>query len=170
MIIRQEKEEDRPAVEAVVASAFENKEHSDHQEHVLVDKLRESRAFVPDLSLVAEVDGLLVGYILFTEIKVGGDTLLALAPVAVLPDWQRRGVGGELIREGHRIAAGLGYKGCVVLGHADYYPRFGYTKAVLFDIKAPVEVPDDYYMAMEVYPGALDDVAGVVEYDEAFGL
>ena len=100
LTIRQEKPEDYRQVEQVVEQAFAHAEHTDHDEHNLVARLRGSEAFIPELSLVAEQDGRIVGHILFTKLKVGQTTQLALAPLAVHPDFQRQGIGGALIEEG----------------------------------------------------------------------
>lgn len=166
-LIRPETEKDYDAVYQLVESAFQTAEHTDHDEQNLVVRLRKSRAFVPALSLVAEADGRIVGHILFTEIKVGGTTQLALAPLSVVPDMQGKGVGGSLIREGHRIAKNLGYGFSVVLGHEEYYPRFGYRKASGFGIRAPFEVPDECFMALNLQGGE-DRLNGVVEYAPEF--
>ncbi|GIP26475.1 N-acetyltransferase [Paenibacillus sp. J23TS9] len=168
MIVRQEKAEDVNEVYHVVQKAFENADYSDHDEHNLVNRLRNSPNYIPELSLVAKYEDKIVGYILFTEIKVGDKTLIALAPVAVLPEMQSKGIGKLLIMEGHKIAALLGYKGSVVLGHDKYYPKFGYKKASLYGIEAPFEVSDDHFMAVELIDGGLTDVHGVVEYAKEF--
>ncbi|MCD8391952.1 MAG: N-acetyltransferase, partial [Cloacibacillus porcorum] len=84
--------------------AFENAEHRDGTEHELVARLRKSGVFVPELSLVAEEEGRIVGHIMFTRIGLGEARALALAPLSVLPEFQRRGVGSRLMAEGHRIA------------------------------------------------------------------
>lgn len=168
IIIRQETTEDVNEVYQVVKKAFENAEHSDHDEHNLVNRLRTSSKFIPELSLVAEDNGNIVGHILFTEIKVGDDTLIALAPVAVIPEMQNKGIGKLLIIEGHKIASQLGYKGSVVLGHETYYPKFGYKKASQYGIQAPFEVPDENFMALELKNGGLSEVQGVVEYANEF--
>lgn len=169
LIIRQEAGGDKPAVYQVVKRAFASAEHSDGKEHDLVDALRGSRAFVPELSLVAQAEGTVVGYILFTEIRIGTATELALAPLAVLPEYQGRGVGAALIRAGHKIAAELGYHYSVVLGSQTYYPRYGYSPAEGFGIQAPFRVPAVNFMAA---PLAEDrpEVWGAVEYAEEFGI
>lgn len=168
MIIRQEKESDKNKVYDVIKSAFENEEISDHDEHNLVNRLRTSDNFVPELSIVAKHNGDIVGHILFTEIKVGDSVLLTLAPVSVAPSMQGKKIGTKLIVEGHKVAKEKGYKGCVVLGHDKYYPKFGYQVASKFNIKAPFEVPDKNFMAIELLEGGLQGISGVVEYAKEF--
>jgi predicted N-acetyltransferase YhbS len=168
MIIRQEKVEDINDVYHVVQKAFKKADYSDHDEHNLVNRLRHSTKFIPELSLVAEYENKIVGHILFTEITVGDHTLIALAPVAVLPEMQGKGIGKLLITEGHKIATQLGYKSSIVLGHDKYYPKFGYKKASQYGIEAPFEVSEANFMAVELMDGALSDVHGVVEYAKEF--
>ncbi|MER0283910.1 N-acetyltransferase [Clostridioides difficile] len=168
MIIRQEKESDKSKVYDVIKSAFENEEVSDHDEHNLVNRLRNSDNFVQELSIVAEYDGDIVGHILFTEIKVGNDVLLTLAPISVSPSMQGKKIGTKLIEEGHKIAKEKGYRGCIVLGHDKYYPKFGYQVASKFNIMAPFEVPDENFMAIELLEGGFKGVSGVVEYAKEF--
>lgn len=169
MIIRQETEADYPSVYQVVKTAFAGEEQSDGNEQDLVSALRKSRSFIPRLSLVAEVGGKIIGHILFTEVTIGGRTELALAPLSVLPEYQKRGVGMALMAQGHRIAGELGYDYAVVLGHARYYPRAGYRPASLYGIHGPFEAPDENFMAIKLNPsaGRLD---GTVVYDDAFGI
>lgn len=170
--IRQEQENDYKVVCELIELAFRNMEESDHREHFLVECLRKSEAFIPELSLVAEKDGEIIGHILMTKVEIVSDvkttTSLALAPVAVLPKYQRQGVGGTLICEIHKRAAELGYGSAVLLGHRDYYPKFGYKKAIDFGIEFPFEVPYEYCMAIELLPNALKNVQGVVKYSKPF--
>lgn len=168
MIIRQEKPQDILAVYDVVKAAFEHMAFASHDEQDLVNRLRKSAAFIPELSLVAEQDGRIVGHILFTKMKIGEHLSLALAPVAVLPEFHGQGIGSALILEGHRIARELGYRSVIVVGHAYYYPRFGYRWASLYGIKAPFEVPQDAFMALELVPGGLNGVSGMIEYAPEF--
>lgn len=168
IIIRQEKVEDINDVYRVVQKAFEKADYSDHDEHNLVNRLRHSTNYIPELSLVAEYENKIVGHILFTEITVGDHTLIALAPVAVLPEMQGKGIGKLLITEGHKIATQLGYKSSIVLGHDKYYPKLGYKKASQYGIEAPFEVAETNFMAIELMDGALSDVHGVVEYAKEF--
>ncbi|MDM1293337.1 N-acetyltransferase [Sphingobacterium sp. N143] len=173
--IRQEVSADHRAVFELVQRAFENSEHTDHQEQYLVEKLRQSAAFIPELSLVAEIDHQLVGYILLTRIDIVDDDnqahqSLALAPIAVLPEFQDQGIGGKLIVTAHQIAKELGFGSVILLGHAAYYPKFGYQAASKYAINMPFDVPDENCMAIELHPGSLTDVKGMVVYPKEFGI
>jgi predicted N-acetyltransferase YhbS len=167
--VRQERKTDHDAVYAVIKTAFASAEHSDGNEQDLVTALRDSGSFVPELSLVAEEYGRIVGHILFTKADVDGHTVLALAPLSVLPPYQRKGIGQALMAEGHRIATKLGFDYSVVLGHAGYYPKAGYRSASRFGIKAPFDVADENFMAIKLNPGAAE-LHGTMRYDAAFGL
>lgn len=170
--IRQEREKDYKQSEIVVEKAFEHAEHSDHKEHILVAKLRKSDIFLPELSLVAELDGEIVGHIMFTKLVIGDGEKkydsLALAPISVLPAYQGKGIGGKLVRESLTIAKKMGFKSVIVLGHEKYYPRFGFKPASLWGIKAPFEVPDEVFMALELENKSLDGVRGTVVYGKEF--
>ena len=169
--IRQELSGDYKVTEKVIRSAFANMEFSDKKEHELVSRLRKSDAFIPKLSLVA-VTKEIVGHILLSKIKISNDNQfaesLALAPVSVLPEYQNKGIGKLLITEALREAKELGYKSVVVLGHPEYYPKFGFKKASLWGIKAPFEVPDEAFMAIDLRGNALNNVSGLVEYPGVF--
>ncbi|WP_455367207.1 GNAT family N-acetyltransferase, partial [[Eubacterium] cellulosolvens] len=113
----------------------------------------------------------IVGHILFSKIKIRGEKdheTLALAPMAVLPKFQKQGIGGKLIREGLNKARELGFDSVIVLGHNEYYPRFGFERASKWNITCPFEVPDEAFMAIELNPGALSVKAGIVEYPKEF--
>ncbi|WP_210367280.1 N-acetyltransferase [Bacillus sp. REN3] len=168
--IRQEQSEDYKLTEQVVKTAFETAEATDGDEHNLVARLRKSDAFIPELSLVATLDEKIIGHVLLTKIKIGDQQAdsLALAPVSVLPEHQGKGVGKSLISEAIKEARKLGHSSIIVLGHPDYYPKFGFRKANEWGIKAPFEVPDEVFMALELKDGALHQVSGVVEYSRAF--
>lgn len=169
MTIRQEIREDLDQVYEVIKSAFASAEHSDGNEQDLAVKLRASGAFVPELSLVAVENDEIIGHILFTKAKVDGHTILALAPLSVLPAHQRRGIGLALMAEGHRIAEEMGFAYSVVLGHAEYYPKAGYRPASLYGIIPPFHVPDGNFMAFKLNPAA-ESLHGTLQYDAAFGL
>ena len=173
--IRQEMPQDHANIYELIREAFAPVEESDHNEQDLVERLRHSSSFIPELSLVAETgQGELVGHILLTRIRIINDAQafpsLAVAPLSVLPSWQRQGVGSALIREAHRRAATLGYESAVLLGHPQYYPRFGYLPAHRFSVRFPFEAPADCCMVVELLPDGLKGVQGRVEYDPAFGI
>lgn len=169
--IRQEQQNDYSKTEEVVKEAFLNEEFSDKKEHELVKRIRECDAFVPALSIVA-VDEEIVGHIMLSKITIeqGGTTVdsLALAPVSVAPGHQKKGIGGKLIVAALEKAKELGYGSVVVLGHPEYYPKFGFKKASDWNIKAPFEVQDEVFMVMELRENALQGVEGVVQYSSAF--
>ena len=172
--IRQEKPEDHEDVFNLIKAAFLNESNSDHQEQFLVDRIRKSYAFIPELSLVAEVDNKLVGYVLLSEITIQNDKnkfpALALAPVAVLPEFQSKGIGSKLLKQAHQKARELDYKLVIVLGHEEYYPRFEYEPAINFDIQAPFEVPKKNFMLKELVPDAAKHIFGIVVYPEEFHI
>ena len=165
--IRAERPQDGDAIHAVNTSAF-----GQQNEAVLVDALRGSPAWVEGLSLVAEAGDALVGHILFSRCVIksaaGAIASLALATLPVQPGWQRRGVGSALVRAGLAAAAAQGFGHVIVLGHPEYYPRFGFTPASRFGIHPPFDVPDEAFMALALQPGALDGVRGMVRYPPAF--
>lgn len=167
--IRQEKASDYAAVYELIKTAFESAAQSDGTEQELVTALRSSKAFIPRLSLVAQQGDKIVGHILFTKVSVGKKTELALAPLSVLPNNQRQGIGRALIAEGHRLARELGYDYAIVLGSPAYYAKSGYCPASRFGIKAPFEAADDYFMAIRLNQNA-KPLNGVVKYDPAFGI
>lgn len=160
------------AVFALIEKAFAPIQLSDHKEQFLVERLRKSNAFIPELSLVAEIENKIVGHILLTKLKIKNDQnefdSLALAPISVLPEYQGEGVGKMLIEQAHKKARRLGYKSIVLLGHDKYYPRFGYQQADKFGIKLPFEVPKENCMVIELMEGGLNGVRGTVEYPKEF--
>lgn len=168
IIIREENNKDFNEIYEVIRLAFMNAEHTEHNEHNLVNKLRDSEAFVKGLSLVAEDNDKIVGHIMLTKINIGNNESLALAPLSVLPSCQKNGIGSKLILESHKRAKELGYNSVVVLGHSDYYPRFGYEPASKWGIKAPFEVQDENFMAIELVKDGLKDVSGTVNYAKEF--
>lgn len=167
--IRQETKKDYAEVYNVVKTAFETAEHSDGNEQDLVVALRNSNNFIPQLSLVAIQDSKIVGYILFTKIKIGEYEELALAPLGILPEYQKQGIGKKLIEKGHQIAKELGYHYAVVLGSETYYSKRGYSPAINYGIKAPFEVPNENFMAIRLN-NTDKEIIGIVEYAKKFGI
>ena len=169
LTIRQENKNDYEEVYNVIKTAFETAEHSDGNEQDLVVALRKSDNFIPELSLVAVMDNKIVGYILFTTIKIDKQEELALAPLGVLPEYQKKGIGSVLIQEGHKKARELGYHYSVVLGSDKYYPKFGYIPAKEYGIVAPFDVPDENFMAIKLNDTDIE-VRGIVQYAKEFGV
>lgn len=165
LTIRPEAREDGPAVREVNERAFQRAAEAD-----LTDALR--RTVRPHLSLVAEEGGRIVGHIFFSPVEIdpGGDAVavMALAPMAVIPERQRQGIGSALVRKGLEACRQMGSRAVVVLGHPEYYPRFGFQPAEAFGLQSTYDVPAEAFMAIELLPGALDKVHGAVRYPEPF--
>jgi len=164
MLIRAEKENDRDAVFAVNVSAFETP-----GEATLVNVLREQAR--PVVSLVAEDNGNIVGHIMFSPVVLlgyPGLKVMGLAPLAVSPEHQRKGIASTLVRAGLEQCRQLDFVAVVVLGHPEYYPRFGFLPSSRFGIDSEYEVPEDVFMAMELVPDALSGKTGRVKYHAAF--
>jgi putative acetyltransferase len=163
--IRAEKPADVAAVYAVERAAFGRAAEAE-----LVDRLR--AAAQPHISLVAARDADIVGHIFFSPVSIATAPFalqpMGLAPMAVQPDWQRRGIGGALIRAGLDACRALGSGAVVVLGHPEYYPRFGFAPAVRWGLRCEYDAPDDAFMVLELVPGALDGVSGLVRYASEF--
>ena len=136
----------------------------------MVDALRGRGAIA--LSLVALQDNQVVGHILFSPVSVTSDSdsvnALSLGPMAVLPVHQNKGIGSELVEAGLRKCADAGHEIVVVLGHSNYYPRFGFKTAKDFGIQCEFDVPDDVFMVTELRDGALAGRSGVVRYQPEF--
>lgn len=169
MRIRQEREEDYPEIYRLVKEAFAVAEHADGSEQDLVEALRKGAAYLPELALVAEEDGVLAGHIMLSRAAVGGDPVLVLAPLSVRPEFQRRGVGAALVKEAHRIAGALGYDYIFVLGSERYYPRMGYRPAEQFGVTVPEGIPSANFMALPLREDA-KPLNGTVAYAPEFGL
>lgn len=135
----------------------------------LVDTLRKTAG--PLISLVADDRGKIIGHILFSPVTLSGQRdvqIMGLAPMAVLPGEQRRGIGSALVREGLTRCKNLGYGAVVVVGHRDYYPRFGFQPAATFNLRSEYDVPDDVFMALELTPNYLQGKAGTIHFHSAF--
>jgi putative acetyltransferase len=163
--IRPEQPEDVAAIRRVNEQAF-----NDSAEANLVDLLREHGKVT--LSLVAVHDAQVVGHILFSPVVIesAGESFAAigLAPMAVLPEWQNQGVGSLLVKAGLDECRRQGHSAAVVLGHAGFYPRFGFAPASRFGIRSEYDVADEVFMAIELQPGALAGRGGLVRYQPEF--
>lgn len=165
LTIRQETPEDMPAIRYVNEQAFGGTVEAD-----IVEKLRHRGALT--LSLVAMQNNEIIGHIAFSPVKVESERssfeAIALAPMAILPAYQHRGIGSQLVRAGLEECHRLGYKAVIVLGHPDYYPRFGFVPASTFNLRCEYPVPEEAFMALELSTGALANVSGIVKYQPEF--
>jgi len=164
-LVRDEEPRDHPEVRKVNEAAFDRPDEAD-----LVDRLRKEGMILR--SFVAERDHQIVGHILFTRMSIeterGPVPAVALAPIAVLPSYQRRGIGSQMVRHG---LAGLRISGermVLVLGDPDYYGRFGFAATTARHLSSPF--PAHSFLALELSPGALAHIRGAVRYPAAFGL
>ena len=165
MRIRPETAADLAAIQEVNRLAFIGED-----EARLVDLLRDG-GYVR-VSLVAEEDGQILGHILFSDLPIvtpGGIVpALSLAPMAVIPSHQRRGIGSRLVGEGLKTCAEAGHRIVVVLGPPEFYPRFGFSAMMAGRLRSPYSGPA--FMAVELVPGALEGVEGEVRYPPPFGV
>jgi putative acetyltransferase len=167
MHIREEKPSDIDNIREINSEAFETIAEAN-----LVDALRTSGC--TRISLVAETENGLVGHILFTPVDLSGCEnnlkMMGLAPMAVKSQFQNKGIGSKLVQEGLKRCQFSGYDAVVVLGHSDYYPRFGFEPAVRFCIKSEYEVPDDVFLIIELKPNTLTGYKGVIKYQDEFNV
>ena len=164
-VVRAERVGDEAAIRTVNEAAF-----GVPDEARLVDQLRAAGKVVA--SLVAEQGGAVVGHILFSPATIDGQggpqPAAALAPMAVLPQLQGQGIGSRLVEAGLAACRDAGLARAVVLGHADYYPRFGFRPAHEFGLICPFEAPPEAFMALALRPGGLDGCAGQVRFASEF--
>lgn len=179
VMVREERPEDAAAIQRVNQLAF-----GGPGEAALVDHLRAHGKL--RVSLVAERNGEIVGHIAFSPVRLVDDDAqraplgeprpravaaaggLGIGPMAVVPEQQRRGVGGRLMRAGLERCRALDVPWVIVLGHANYYPRFGFTPASRFGVRCAYPAPDEAFMALELVPGALRGATGTVQYGPEF--
>jgi putative acetyltransferase len=161
LVVRPEQPEEQVAIRQVNTLAFGRPNEAD-----LVDTLRERGQ--PLVSLVAVEDGRIVGHIFFSPVIIESEThtfpAFGLAPMAVLPERQRRGIGSHLVWQGLQECARIGQLVVVVLGHPAYYPRFGFVPASRKGLYCEYAVPDEAFMVVELLPGVLRGRTGVVKY------
>jgi len=165
MSIREEVASDVEKIWKVNSDAFEAEAEAN-----LVNALRNSGC--PYLSLVADNGYEVVGHILFTPVELTGNEnklkIMGLAPMAVLSKYQNKGIGSTLVQAGLEHCQSLGYDAVVVLGHPDYYSKFGFAPSLKYSIKSEYDVPDEVFMILELIPGSLKNHDGVIKYHEAF--
>ena len=161
MIIRHEEPRDKAAIRFVNEQAFGGSSEAN-----AIEQLRDRDQLT--ISLVAVRDDNVIGCILFTPAMIeSADRVwptLGLALLAVLPDHQRQGIGSAMMKAGLDECRHLGHERVIVLGHPDYYPRFGFVSARRFNIRCEWDVPENAFMVLELHPGAFDHVSGLAKY------
>ncbi|MCZ8512140.1 N-acetyltransferase [Paenibacillus filicis] len=168
MLIRTEQSSDHEEVYRLNYMAFGNREN----ESRLIEKIRSSEGFIPELSLVAIEGDQLVGHALFSKAKLVGEEttreVIVLAPIAVAPGCQRRGIGSALIREGLGRCKAWGAELVFLIGHPEYYPKFGFQAArrLGFDLKQ-FQVPDEVFLVCQLEEGQTP-MRGELRYPDSF--
>jgi len=172
--LRKERVADQNAISEVIIAAYKNIAYSNHREQIMVERLRNSNAFIPELSIVAEDEHHhIAGHILLTKMHfIKEDKFyegLALAPLSIRPEFQNKGIGKRLILESHHVAKTLGFKFIAVLGHATYYPKFGYEMTSKYNIKVPFEISAANSMIIFLSEGDRSEVIGSsIKYSDEF--
>lgn len=176
--IRLEEPSDYRIVEALTYKAFSQMELPGRErcdEPLLAHKLRKAPSFVPELDFVALADAKIVGNILYSKAQVVNEEdvsreVLTFGPLSVLPEYQGQGVGAALVRHSAERARQLGYPGILIFGHPTYYPRFGFESAEKYGITTPEGKNFDAFMALELTPGALEEISGRLFIDPVYEL
>ena len=165
MNIRDEQDSDIEKIWNVNSDAFETDAEAN-----LVNTLRNSGCTF--ISMVAETENKVIGHILFTPVELSENKnnlkIMGLAPMAVLNQYQKKGIGSSLIKAGLERCQLLGCDAVVVLGHPDYYPKFGFVPSIKYGIKSEFDVPDEVFMILEIVSGSLKNHSGIIKYHEAF--
>jgi putative acetyltransferase len=160
--IREERPDDVAAVRDLNRRAF-----GQDQESNIIDALRANGAAL--LSLVATVNDRVVGHIMYSPLSIGGNVKgAALGPMGVLPEYQRQGIGGKLIEAGNRKLKDADCPFIIVVGHADYYARFGFRPAREHGIKCQWDVPDNVFMLLILDQAEMEGVSGLAKYRDEF--
>jgi putative acetyltransferase len=165
IIIKEENPKDKDKIYEINKSAF-----GTETEAKIVDALREAGELI--LSLVVQIDDILIGHIAFGEVKIDSGKqsyrAIRLGPMAVLPEHQRKGYGTKLVEQGSKILSGRGHEIVVVLGHPDYYPKFGFVPSQRYGIQCEYECPPEAFMIKELKQNALKGIQGTVFYSSIF--
>lgn len=168
MIIRRETEKDFTQIYDLVKTAFQTAKVSNGKEQDFVNNLRISRNYIPELALVAEESGKLVGHIMLTTIYIyNGNSkyeILYLAPVSVVLEKRNSGIGSKLIDESFRLAKEMNFTSVILVGDPAYYTRFGFKPAISWNIRNTNNIPDEYVMACELISGSLSGAEGEITF------
>ena len=170
LTITKERVEDIEDIFMVNQEAFKQE-----NEGKLINAIRKSDCFIPELSLVARDDKAIIGHLLLSKILVEKQgeriPILGLAPMCVLPSYQNKGIGSQLVKESLRRSRNLDWKLIAVLGHPDFYSKFGFVPSHTKNIKSPFNVDNKYFMVCELENGAADQMSGgKIVYPDAFNL
>lgn len=174
MQIRKIDKKDFSIVSKMIRESFEHTEHGYGNEAELVDKIRASTTYIPALEMVAvDNDNSIIGHGLLSEVKIIDSENVAhvglvLAPLDVAVNHQNKGIGSKILIELEKAATEMHYRFISILGHPDYYPRFGYMPASKYNIEAPFDVSDELFMIKPLYDDALDSISGTIKYSDAF--
>jgi len=164
VLIRLEEPRDYSAVYAVNSDAFETAAEAN-----LVEALRKEADAV--ISMVAEEKGKIVGHIMFSPVTISGNAdlkLMGLAPMAVTPKHQGKGIGSNLVKAGLEKCKEYGFGAVFVLGHTWFYPRFGFLPCARYGIQCEYDVPEDVFMVLELKPDYLQGACGTIKFHPAF--
>ncbi len=165
----EEKKQHFDKIRDLLIHVFDQKDEAD-----LVERIRSSEYYIPELSMAAFLKNELVGHIIFSRISIQSSRKesisLALAPLTVAKKHQRKGIGSTLILKGMERASNLGYQSVILLGHAEYYPRFGFEPTSTWNIKPPFYVPKENFMGIELVPDGLVKSPGIVRYPDIWQL
>jgi putative acetyltransferase len=170
-VIRTElNQQDYTGIHNTIRLAFAREDEAN-----LVHSIRGNNAiFILELSMVAEVNSTIIGHAMLSKVTIVNESneydALALAPVSVHPDYQKMGVGTQMIHKLLDTAKELGHTIVIVAGHASYYPRFGFVPARAKGIEAPFPIADDCFLVLELKENALDGITGTVKYSKEFGI
>ena len=173
--LRNEVVSDYRTVEELTREAFWNHYVPGCDEHYLMHIIRDSEAFIKELDIVAEVDGKIVGNIVYTKATIAADDgtsheVLSFGPLSVLPEYQGQGIGGMLIEHTKAIAKELGYKAILIYGDPAYYSKFGFAAAETFRIGTSDNMYAAALQALELFPGALAGISGCFHEDAVYGI
>jgi predicted N-acetyltransferase YhbS len=168
MVLRQEQEADFPGIYELVQTAFQTARVSSGDEQNFVNRLRGGGNYIPELALVAEAGGKLLGHIMLTRTSVetasGPQPMLLLGPLAVRLERRSQGLGAQLVQEALRRAKALGHGAVILVGDPAYYSRFGFKSANHFGISNTNGIPDDNVLASELVPGALQNLQSAISF------
>ena len=167
MLIRREKPEEFSQIYDLVKVAFQTAKVTNGKEQDFVNQLRSSGNYIPELALVAEENGELIGHIMLTETYIVNNgnkfKTLLLAPISVVLEYRNRGIGSNLIKESFRLAREMGYTSVLLVGDPAYYHRFGFKAAINFGIKHTLSIPNENVMACELVQDALYGISGTID-------